>query len=160
LPTDNVFVYDRAADANTLISHEDGTTDTTGDDNSHAVNISSDGSLIVFTSQSSNLVSGQTRPVDGAVDNVFVASRTGTDWWSHTLTLVTHQAGSDSTEGDPIGTDAGFFGLVIYPTLPTPAVTPDGAFVAYVSTATDLVDGQTDAAGENVYLYNVATNTS
>src|SRR5262249_765213 len=56
----NVFVYDRTSDTNYLVSHQFGSATTAGDNTCYVAVISRDGTTIAFTSQDTNLVSGQT----------------------------------------------------------------------------------------------------
>jgi len=81
-------------------------------------------------------------------DSVAVATCDGSlflvDRNAGTIVLISHASGSATT---PANGSSRF-----------PALSADGAFIAFRSTATDLVPGQTDGAGtDNVFLYNTAT---
>lgn len=167
-PKANVFVWDRAADANTLLSHTPASATTGGNNSAGSAVISADGTTIAFTTQATNMIAGQANPVgftvglfDTVPENVFVTQRTGPTWASHSTALVTHTANPATvpagatlftTAALPQG-EGGSFGLV-YPTLPAPALSADGRSIAYSTTAANLVAGQTGAIGLNVYVYN------
>jgi Tol biopolymer transport system component len=102
---------------------------------SDAASVSDDGNLVVFQSVASNLVSGDR---NGARD-VFLRDMT-----SGTTTLVSH-----GTAGDPAN-GASAAGL--------PGLTPDGSTVVLTSTASNLVAGDTNQAGD-VFVYDRGADT-
>jgi PKD repeat protein len=159
-----VFIYDRAADTNTLISHSSSSSTTGSNAASDGVVLSADGSTIVFTSKANNLISGQSIETGGPTakfDNVFMAQLpSGSSWSSATVSLITHTTiaanvptGSTlaATEAKPVNTSS---------VLPLPSITSNGQYIAYASTGTDLVSGESSVAGVNVYLYSTSGGTS
>jgi len=136
----DVFVYDRATGTNTAASRRaSGLPSVSGNDDSGATvpgsAVSADGRWVAFASEAGNLVPGQV-DVMGNLSNVFLHDReTGA------TALVSHAAGSTFTEAA---------GLSIQP-----AISADGRFVAFQSTAADLVSGQVEgnSAGD-IFLYN------
>lgn len=142
----DVFLYDRIAGTTTLVSHVPGSAPATvaGDAYSDRPAISADGRFVAFLSNARNLVAGQSGP-EGAVFNVFLYEReTGR------ITLVTRRAGSvNVTAGGTTG---------------TLALSADGSYVAFTSTAPDLVPGQTpgrpDPLTFDVFLFERSTGTT
>ena len=124
----DVFLYDRVTGATTLISHAPGNSATTANARIEGCRISADGNYVVFTSSATNLVAGQTVPPPGdEVSNVFLYQRS-----SGALTLIGHGNGPSVS----------------------PEISADGGFVVFLSSATDLVPGQTDTnGGQDVFLY-------
>lgn len=93
--------------------------------------ITADGNLVVFESQASNLVAGDT---NGASD-IFLRDRAAETTTRISLT-------SEGTEGNGASTD--------------PAITPDGRFVVFLSEATNLVAGDTNGKAD-VFLLDLQT---
>jgi Tol biopolymer transport system component len=134
-PYQNVFLRDRVTGSNVLVSHAAGSPLTGGDLSSYEPIVSADGSTLVFLSNSKNLVSGQVDPVEST--DLFLYERA-----TGNTVLVSHAASSPATAGN--GSSWG--GSV---------VSSDGRFVAFTSSATDLIAGQVDTNGEpEVYLYD------
>jgi Tol biopolymer transport system component len=126
----NVFLYNVASGAVTLVSGMGGSAAVTGDGNSDSPVIDGDGSYVAYRSDADNLISGQ---VSGS--NIYEYSTA-----AGTETLVSHRAGVATTSAD--GTSAG------------PVIDDDGHLISYVSTANDLVANQSGPVGfENVYLW-------
>jgi phosphopantothenate synthetase len=126
----------------TLASHSPAGTSTAPVGVSHTPRMSANGDYVVFVSTATNLVSGQS-DANGALD-IFLHQRS-----TGAVTLVSHAAGSAAT------TAAGVSDL--------PVISADGAYVAFQSTAKNLVAGLSDpkgAAGSDVFLWNRATNTT
>jgi Tol biopolymer transport system component len=135
----DVFLYDRTTGASTLVSHASSSSSTTSNGDSLAPRISADGSWVVYPSNATDLVTGQSGPQNF---NVFLYSRV-----SGTSTLVSHATGSTTTAA------SGESG--------TPSISNDGRFVAYASLAADLVSGQSDGnAAFDVFLYDRTVGTS
>ncbi|MEA2153872.1 MAG: hypothetical protein QOE11_12 [Solirubrobacteraceae bacterium] len=93
--------------------------------------LSADGTLLAFTSSADNLVAGD---ADGH-DDVFV-----TDLGTGVVTLVSAPRGEDPSDGDSSA----------------PAISPDGRFVSFSSSATNLVAGDSDAQPD-VFLRDLQT---
>lgn len=143
-PGSDLFLYDRQTGATTLVSHADGSPSTTANGESYGGAMSADGRYVLLISYATDLVAGQVDTNHGTFPglDIFLYDRvTGTN------TLVSHAAGSAATAGNARCQWA--------------AISPDGAFVAFDSRATDLVAGQTDANGNNdVFLWDRAAGTT
>jgi Tol biopolymer transport system component len=114
----NVYLRDRTSGVTTLVSVN--VTGSGGNGDSFAMGVSSNGQYAVFESSASDLVAGDTNNAN----DVFVR-----DVLNGTTTLV-----SVSTKG---GVGNG--------TSRTPVMTPDGRYVAFVSSASNLVPGDTNS---------------
>ncbi|MFO0881651.1 MAG: PKD domain-containing protein [Gemmataceae bacterium] len=132
----DVFVYDRASQAITLVSRS-ATGTTSGDNFSYTPVVSANGQYVAFASAASNLVTGQ---VDDNGDlDVFLFDRV-----SGTQTLVSHLPNAPTTAG------AGF--------AMTPAISGDGRVIVFVSTVANHVEGVTDTNSTlDVFSYDRAT---
>jgi Tol biopolymer transport system component len=128
----DVFLYDRVTKAKTLVSHAAGSPVTTGNGGSQALAMTPDGRWTLFISAATDLVPGQSD--DNGGSDLFLFDRT-----NGAITLVSHRAGSPATTGHGIG----FAGNVA-------KVSTDGRFVAFVSSADDLVAGQAASSGDGV----------
>jgi Tol biopolymer transport system component len=120
----NVFLYDRAARTTTLVSHAAGAATTMGNGASFAPAISADGRWVVYPSWATDLVDGLPGEVDGRI-RLFLWDR------------VTGATALVSPWGD---LDC--------------AISADGRFIAFTSYAPDLVPGQPDTTGFNLFLYD------
>jgi Tol biopolymer transport system component len=136
----DVYLWDRITGSTTLISHAAGDPAVTADGFALFVRISADGNDVVFTSSGSNLVAGQSTSAAGPEFNTFLYHRP-----SGTLTLISHRSGAPVMEGTGDSGDAG-----------EPAISADGSSVAFLSSAADLVPGQSTLT-TSVYLYQRAT---
>jgi Tol biopolymer transport system component len=136
----DVYLWDRVTRSTTLISHAAGDPAVTADGFALFVRISADGNDVVFTSSGSNLVAGQSPSAAGPEFNTFLYHRP-----SGTLTLISHRSGAPVMEGTGDAGDAG-----------EPAISADGSSVAFLSSAADLVPGQSTLT-TSVYLYQRAT---
>lgn len=114
----DVFVHDRQTGATSLVSVAPASAGANGD--SAAGPISADGRFVAFHSLASNLVPGDTNPFR----DVFVHDRD-----AGTTTRVS----LDSFDGQANGPSEG------------PSISADGRFVAFTSTASNLVGGDTNA---------------
>jgi hypothetical protein len=120
----DVFAKDLQSGATTLVSSRDPSLagPTSGNSGSCQCEVSADDRYVAFVSDADNLVADDTN--DG-VDDVFVR-----DLQTGVTTLVS--SASDGTQGD--GDSC------------LPSVSADGRYVAFVSAATNLVDGDTNDA--------------
>jgi Tol biopolymer transport system component len=145
----DVFLRDRATGANLLVSHAASGPAVAGNNQSSASALSADGRFVAFVSVASNLVAGVTDrpiqdPVPGLPQNypdLFLFDRT-----TGSTTLVSRSAVVP--------------GLSAFGPSGSPALSADGRFVAFVSSATDLVPGFDDADGlgiDDVFLYDRVT---
>ncbi|MFN8036599.1 MAG: hypothetical protein U0V73_11745 [Acidimicrobiia bacterium] len=137
----NAYVYDRVANASTLVSHSlgnplKGANQTIGD-----VVSSGDGSTIGFTTAATDLVSGFVAGGAGAT-NAYVADRA-----TATPVLVSKAVGTSSTGGNDSTRVASLSG--------------DGRVVAVNSRATNLMTGFVDhnAADFDVFGYDLVAGT-
>jgi hypothetical protein len=143
VPHANVFLYDRQSGAISLVSHVSGSNTTTPNADSVGAVISADGNFVVFESAASDLVAGQAG--HNTVASVFLYDRV-----TGTVTLVNHVSDSATTTPNP--PNAQVFPL---------SISSDGRFITYVSSATDLLSGQTGSSGQgNVFLYDRTTGTN
>ncbi|MES1241813.1 MAG: hypothetical protein ABUT39_09365 [Acidobacteriota bacterium] len=133
---EDVFLYDRAADAVTLVSRKAGTTSQSADGYSASPVISGDGRWVSFHSLATDLVAGST-DTNNAPD-VFLFDRTT----GQTL-LVSRAAGTAATA-------AGGYSA-------TPSLSSDGRYVVFSSAAGNLVPGQSGPADSNVFLFDRVT---
>ncbi len=135
----DVFLYDRATDTNVLVSHTSAGVTTAAGHTSEPF-ISADGNWVVFESDATNVVAGQTDS-NGWTDLFLYDRVTGTN------VLVSHAAGAANTAANN-----GSF---------SPRVSADGSRVAYESPATNLVTGQVDGNFDNdIFLYDRATGAN
>ena len=108
--------------------------------------LSADGRWLVFTSTAPDLVPGQFDRE--ASEDVFLLDRT-----TGARTLVSRRAGTSATAADATSFD--------------PVLSADGRWIAFVSTATDLVPGQVDIVhndfsndGRDVFLHDRVTGAT
>jgi Tol biopolymer transport system component len=136
--TSDVFVRDRATQETTRVS-----VDSSGiqaNDWSDLPAVSADGRWIVFQSGATNLVPGDTN----GTSDVFLHDRA-------TGATTRVSVASDGAEGN---------GTVIRSSFaPAGAVSSDGRFVAFDSSATNLVLGDTNGA-DDVFVHDVATGAT
>lgn len=139
--TGDVYLYDRADGTTLLVSRKLGDP-ALGTGNSHGTSaLNADGSYAAWASKASDVVQLDA-DVNGAAPDVYLFDRA-----AGTATLVSHQAGS------PLRTsDGSSFG---------PSLSNDGRYVAFVSTATNLVGGQTENnAGLDLFLHDRVTGAT
>lgn len=140
-PTDNngttdVYLYNRITASVSLVSES--ITGDSGNSRSFTPSISGDGSIISFTSEASDLVSGITNP--SLTDNIFVRN----------ASLGTTALASSNQSGGSTGNQDSADGIV----------SQDGSTVVFESRASDLVPGINDAnLTVDVFTYDVATGT-
>ncbi len=135
----DVFLWDRTLGSSTLVSHAAGGATTTAAGASGNPDLSANGRYLVFLSRAGDLVAGV---IDGNSGNdVYLWDRT-----TGTTVLVSHLPGSPTTTGNGPVFEA--------------AISGDGAFVAFASSAANLVVGQADSNGDSdVFLWERATGT-
>jgi putative transposon-encoded protein len=132
--TIDVFLFQRGmppAGAVTLVSHTPASATTTANGSGYGHVISADGTSVAFRSTATNLVAGQNDAND-AFDVFLFERATGT------VSLVSHTPTSATTTGD------GSSGSGAFVDSPSASISADGAFVAFQSTATNLVAGQSE----------------
>jgi Tol biopolymer transport system component len=135
--TFDVFVRDLVAGTTTLVSRAAGASGAKGNFGSGASAVSSDGRFVAFTSAATNL-----DPDDGdTTEDVFVR-----DLVASTTTLVSRATGASGAKGN--GASEAF-----------PAVSADGRFVAFNSTATNLHPDDPDATFD-VFVRDLQTQTT
>jgi Tol biopolymer transport system component len=133
----DVFLFDRDSGQTLLVSRASGTTATAADRYSQQSALSPDGRYVVFTSTAGNLVPGQSGPVNL---NVFLFDRV-----TGVVELISRRAGTATTtvEGAWQG-----------------SVSDDGRYVAFLSTGSLLVPGQSAGLGvakSNVFVHDRVT---
>jgi Tol biopolymer transport system component len=142
----DVFLYDRATDTNTLVSHAAGNATTAAGAASTAV-LSADGSWVAFVSAATNVAAGQS-DVNGEDDVFLYSQATGTN------VLVSHAAGAATTAANSESGNT-------FSSIPSISISADGGQVAYSSSATNLVAGQADGnSDEDIFLYNLIAGTN
>lgn len=137
----DLFLYDRDLGTTTLVTHQDGFPERTGNDTTFWHAMSAGGRFLAFASLASDLVPGQ---VDGpGTADVFLFDRT-----TAATTLVSRAAGSSATAGNGAST--------------LPTISADGRFIAFESAANDLVAGMADADGAapDVFLFDRVGGTA
>ena len=136
----NIFLYDRSTGATTLVSHKNGTINTTGNGVCIPEAISGDGNIIAFNSVATDLVPGFMDGNGANSSDLFVFNRT-----SGTTTLVSHVPGFSSTSAN-------------FQSGPDCVMSANGRFIAYDSKATNLVAGQIDQNNNfDVFFYDQTT---
>jgi hypothetical protein len=141
-PYTNVFLYNVATRAVSLVSGLQGSPTVTASGFSDSPTVSDGANEVAFRSDAPDLVAGQIN-TPGSTSNIFLFDRqTGT------VTLVSHAAGSPTTTAAGDSQDEDVDGA--------------GDLVVYQSTATDLVPGQVNPAQpvQNVFLYSVALDAN
>ena len=140
--TADIFLFERATGAVTLLTHAGGAPATTANAATNGAGaISADGAWITFASPATDLVSGQT-DTNGAGDVFLFQRATGT------LSLISHASGNPVQAGN-----AGCFS--------DPMLSRDGTTVAFACAATDLLAGLTDTAGTyDYFLYHRPTGAA
>ncbi len=129
---DDIFVHDTHTGATTRVSLA--TDGTEGDGDSRAPTISADGRYVVFESDASNLVSGDT---NGTYDIFVHDTQTGM------TTRVSLATGG--TEGNSDSLQA--------------AISADGNYVAFYSVATNLVSGDTNGLND-IFVHDINTSVT
>ncbi|HET9210825.1 MAG TPA: hypothetical protein VFR03_10535 [Thermoanaerobaculia bacterium] len=135
-PAFNVFLYHRPSGALTLISHRSGAPATDGNGASTLPQIDSDGGFVVFTSTATDLVAGMSDT--GTANDVFLYQRA-----TGAVTLVSHAAGAPLAAGNNGSGNA--------------TLSADGRWIAFGSSAKNLIAGQTTAPGSqlnDLFLYD------
>lgn len=138
----DVFLHDRVTGQTTLVSRGHASADTAGNNSSGRPRLSADGRWIAFLSRATNLVAGATD--NNGVDDLFLHDRdTGQTF------LASRAAGTAATAADNRSQ--------------SPALSADGKFVAFTSTATNLVPGQVDpprsGSNQDVFLFDRVAGT-
>lgn len=139
----DVFELSRATGETALVSHASSSPTTAGNSSSGEVVLSADGSRVAFTSHSTDLIAGQDEGNSGP--DVFLWTRgTGTNL------LVSRRAGTVTATPDRLSEKI--------------SLSADGRFVAFESAATNLVAGQVDRNGwdvfsgtQDIFLFDAAT---
>ena len=131
--TSDVFLWERSSGTVTLVSGKGGSPTLPANVGSAEAEISGDGGFVVFTSAATDLIPGVTDPY-GHLD-VFVYERI-----SGTVSLVSN--GPFSPCSGPSS---------------DPKISIDGRFIAFVSFACRLVDGQIDIGLPDAFLYDRVT---
>jgi Tol biopolymer transport system component len=130
----NVFVYDRVANATSLVSHNrDSATTTPSSPGSGGPSLSADGRYIAYVSVAVDLVPHQTDVPNGL--DVFVYDQN-----AGTTVLASHVRASLTTAANGPSN--------------SPRLSADGGVVAFGSRATDLAEGQVDPNGlQDLFLF-------
>ena len=133
----DVFLYQRATGAVTLVSHAAGAPLSAANALSSNPTLSADGRWIAFGSLAKNLIAGQTTAPGTTLNDLFLYDRI-----SGSLRLVSHSAAVPQ-----MGVGAG-----------VAALSADGRYVAFDSPAPGVVPGQVNlGSGFNVFVYDRVT---
>ncbi|MEO6196239.1 MAG: hypothetical protein ABIS20_24725 [Thermoanaerobaculia bacterium] len=138
----DVFLYDRVSGATALVSHASSSPVTAGsgdlDDYAgrQTVGISADGRWIVFTSQATDLVPGGVNPNKAITVYLY-------DRLSGGVALVSSAAGSP---------DVASFAV-------EPGISADGSRITFLSTAANLVPGQSTGSSLNLFVQERITGS-
>ena len=133
----DVFVRDLQAATTTLVSREGGPGGAGGDDTSFDAAISADGRIVAFTSSADNL-----SDADALGPDVFVR-----DLQAGVTALVSRESGPGGAGGDSASGG--------------PAISADGRFVAFDSTAQNLSDEDEDVGDRaDVFVRDLQANTT
>lgn len=130
-----IYLHDRQTGLTTLISQDNSVTPVPGNGVSAAPTISSDGQFIAFASLATNLVAGV-----GANQQIYIHDR-----------LASMNGVTSLISKDTVTTTAGNGASS------APTVSGDGRFVAFVSTATNIVAG---FSGQQVYGHDRNTGSN
>jgi Tol biopolymer transport system component len=130
----DVFLHDLLTGTTTLVSHVPGSPDTAGNGRSDAAAISGDGRWIAYTSQATNLAAGQPGP----------------PFSSDRKAILLYDRAADAST---LVADSSFASFQ------SPAISGDGRYVAFASSAMDLVPGQQGVSGLAVFLYDQAAKS-
>jgi hypothetical protein len=134
----NVFLYNIATGLNTLVSHVNGSTVQGGMGDSDSPAIDSDGSFIAFRSEAVDIGPGQSTNES----NIYEFNLQ-----SGAITLVSYAAGAPTTVANGASSE--------------PVIDSNGTLVAYQSTATNLVPGQSGPAGvTNIFVWDQVTGNT
>src|SRR5581483_3325386 len=133
----DVFLYERATGAITLVSHMTGSTTTAGTMASLYPEITADGRYVVYQSSAANLVAND---LNNAQD-IFVWDRT-----TNTNALVSRSATSPVSAS----ANAKSFGGQI---------AADGNTITFTSNATDLMSGQSSSGNGDVFFWERSTSS-
>ena len=138
--TDDVFVWNSATDAMTLVSRVAGTTTTAPANASRVPRVSANGQKVVFETDATNLIAGITD--SNGVTDLYVFDRI-----ANTMQLVSRSAASATTTANNSSEWARISG--------------NGAWIAFPSNATNLVTSQSDTNNEiDIFAFNTATGTN
>lgn len=138
--TPDVFLWERATGAVTLVSHSASSAVTTGNGFAHAAALSEDGAWVAFQSGATDLVAGQAD--NNSAADVFLYSRA-----SGATVLVSHASGAAATAGNSASG--------------APEISADGGYVVFGSSSTDLIANQIDGNSTNdLFLYARAGGTN
>lgn len=137
----DLFLHDRVSGSTSLVSHAAGSPLATANAGvSYDWRLSADGAWILFTSPSTNLVTGQSD--SGMTEDVFLWERT-----TGTSTLISHADGSPTTAAN--GTSS------------SPSISSDAEWITFTSEATNLVSGVTDSNfSSDLFVYRRSTGST
>jgi hypothetical protein len=129
---DDVFIHDRTTGETMLVSLS--SSGAQGNGNSRDCSISATGRMVAFHSRASNLVTGDTN----AKTDIFVRDRL-TNTTARVSVSTSDQQGNDNS-GPPAGSWDPYQSPL--------SISPDGRFVAFTSSATNLVSGDTNGVDD------------
>jgi Tol biopolymer transport system component len=125
-----VFLFDRVARVTRLVSHAFGNALTAADEEARLIGMSADGRFVAFDSEATNLAAGNAPKTS----QVYLFDRD-----SDQIRLASRSNAGASVPGNGRSTGV--------------ELSPDGAFLAFNSGATNLVAGQLNGSGENAFVF-------
>lgn len=136
----DVFVFDRVDATTTLVSRAAGSASVTPNRDSYVGAISADGQWVIYRTKATDVMTGVTD--SNNIDDVFLFELS-----SGTTTLVSRALGSATVTADNFS----------YPS----AISADGRFVLFTSTASNVVPGVTDAnATYDLFVFDRLSGSS
>jgi Tol biopolymer transport system component len=139
----DVFLFDRNDHSTLLVSRSLGLATTAANTTSTARAISADGRWIVYISQATDIVSGLTD--NNGSQDVFLFDRIAA-----TTTLISRALGASNATANNFSN-----------AFDTHAISADGAYIVFMSRATNILPGVTDNNGvEDLFLFERATATT
>ena len=128
----DIFLFDAVNKSTILVSHASGSATVTGNGRSEQPSLSADGRFIAFVSKATDLIPGITS--SEIQENIYVFDR---------ITGVTMLVSRSAADQGPDRRSSNWA-----------TISADGRYIAFVSTATDLVAGQEDQNfTQDVFLY-------
>ena len=134
----DVYVWERSSGMTTLVSESVAVAGQRGNGYSYNPVISGDGATVAFYSYATDLVPGGSGP---STSNVYLWERS-----SGTTTLVSGAVSAAGQRGNGSSSE--------------PVISGNGAYVAFLSSATDLVAGGSGPSTQNVYVWDRASGTT
>jgi hypothetical protein len=153
-PSANIFLYDTELHTNRLVSHVPGQPNTGANGPSGFAYISGDNRFVVYSSEATDLVSGQTGPQSGVrgLANVFLYDNRPEQPTFGTNILISHAFGAPTTSANDNSNTGGTTGFGF--------TQNSGRYLLFLSAATNLVTGQDNSSRVNLFVYDTLLQTT